>query len=219
MVDLDDLFQRLHLGETDIMEEAAAQEGVGQLFFVVGGDDDDGAVLGPDRLACLVDEELHLIKLLQQIVRELYVGLVDLVDQQHDLLVGLEGLPQLALADVVAHVVHTLFAQLAVAQPADGVVLVKALLRAGGGLDVPLDHAQAKRLRYLLGKLGLAGPGLSLDQQGAFERDGGVNGDGQIVRGDVIGGAFEFHLGFQPSVARLICPSHTPKSRGLCSDN
>ena len=36
-----------------------------------------------DRLAGLVDVELHLIELKQQIVGELDVGLVDLVDQQH----------------------------------------------------------------------------------------------------------------------------------------
>ena len=36
-----------------------------------------------DRLAGLVDVELHAIELQQQVVRELDVGLVDLVDQQH----------------------------------------------------------------------------------------------------------------------------------------
>ena len=56
------------------------------------------------RLAGLVDEELHAIEFLQQIVRELDVGLVDLVDQQHRPLVGDEGLPQLAALDVVADV-------------------------------------------------------------------------------------------------------------------
>ncbi len=99
-----------------------------------------------DRLAGLVDVELHPVEFLQQVVGELDVGLVDLVDQQHDRSVRLEGLPELALADVVGHVVHPLVAQLAVAQAADGVVFVKALLRRGGGFDVPLDHRQAERL-------------------------------------------------------------------------
>jgi hypothetical protein len=34
-------------------------------------------------LAGLVDVELHAVELLQEVVRELDVGLVDLVDQQH----------------------------------------------------------------------------------------------------------------------------------------
>ncbi len=124
VVDLDDLAQCVHLGELDVVEEAAAQKGVGQLFFVVRGDDDDGAVFGFDRLACLVDEELHLIELLQKVVGEFDVGLVDLVDQQHGFAFGLKRLPQLALADVVFHIMHTLFAKLAVAQAADGVIFV-----------------------------------------------------------------------------------------------
>jgi hypothetical protein len=37
---------------------------------------------------------------------------------------------------------HALLAQLAVAQPADGVVFVKPLLGAGRGLDVPFDDRQ-----------------------------------------------------------------------------
>jgi hypothetical protein len=70
------------LGEADVVEEAAAQEGVRQLLLVVRGDDDDRPDLGGDRLAGLVDVELHPIEFLQQVVRELDVGLVDLVDQQ-----------------------------------------------------------------------------------------------------------------------------------------
>ena len=46
-----------------------------------------------DGFSGLVDEELHAIEFLQQVVRELDVGLVDLVDQQHRALVGDERLP------------------------------------------------------------------------------------------------------------------------------
>ena len=36
-----------------------------------------------DELAGLVDVELHAVELSQKIIRELDVGLVDLVDQEH----------------------------------------------------------------------------------------------------------------------------------------
>ncbi len=87
---------------------------------------------GGDRLAGLVDEELHAIELLQEVVRELDVGLVDLVDEQHGAHIGLERVPQLAALDVVADVLDALVAELAVAQARDRVVLVEALLRLGG---------------------------------------------------------------------------------------
>ena len=76
-----------------------------------------------------------------------------------------ERLPQLALADVVADVVDARVAELAVAQAADGVVLVEALQRLGGGLDVPLDERHAERLGDLEGQHRLAGARLALDQQ------------------------------------------------------
>ena len=84
---VDDGAHGLGVGELDVVEEAAAQEGVGQLLLVVGGDDDDGRLLRLDGLVRLVDVELHAIELLQQVVGELDVGLVDLVDQQHGALV------------------------------------------------------------------------------------------------------------------------------------
>jgi hypothetical protein len=143
-VRLDDALHRLAVGEADVVEEAAAQEGVRQLLLVVGGDDDDGAVLRLHRPPRLVDEELHPVEFEQQVVRELDVRLVDLVDQQHHRLRRLEGLPQLAADDVVADVVDPLVAELPVAQARHRVVLVEALLRLGGGLDVPLDQRVAR---------------------------------------------------------------------------
>src|SRR5690606_41785494 len=53
IVDLDDLLQRLHVRKADIVEEAAAQESVGQFLFVVGSDDDDRAMRGANCLARL----------------------------------------------------------------------------------------------------------------------------------------------------------------------
>ena len=81
-MDVDDRLHRLAVGEFDIVEEAAAQEGVGQLLLVVRGDDDDRPLHRRDRLLGLVDVELHPIELLEEVVREFDVGLVDLVDQQ-----------------------------------------------------------------------------------------------------------------------------------------
>ena len=140
-----------------------------------------GPVPGRDRLAGLVDEELHAIELLQEVVRELDVGLVDLVDEQHRAPLHLERVPQLAAADVVADVLDALVAELAVAQPRDGVVLVEPLLGLGRRLDVPLDDRRAERLGDLEREHGLARAGLALDQERPLERDRGVDGDLEVV--------------------------------------
>ena len=140
--------------------------------------------------------KLHLVEFLQQVVGELDIGLVNLVDQQHDLFVRGKRLPELAALDIVFHVMHALFAKLAVAQPADGVVFVKTLLRLGGRFDIPFDQAHAKRLRHLTRKFGLAGAGLALDQKRALKRHGGIDRHGQVIGGDIGVGAFKFHLVF-----------------------
>ena len=98
---VDDLLHGLGIGELDVVKEAAAQKGVGQLLLVVGRDEDDGPPLGLHRLAGLVDMELHAVELLQKIVGKLDVRLVDLVDEQHRPLRVGEGLPQFSLANVV----------------------------------------------------------------------------------------------------------------------
>lgn len=190
---VDDLLQRLAVGEGDVVEEAAAQEGVGQFLLVVRGDDDDRALLRLDGFVGLVDVELHLVEFLQQVVGELDVGLVDLVDQQDHPLLGLEGLPELALLDVVAHVVDLVHAQLRVAQTAHRVVLVEALVGLGGGLDVPGDQPGAEGFGQLLGEHGLAGARFALHQQRPLQGDGGVDRELEVVGGDVGLGAFELH--------------------------
>ena len=78
---VDDPAHRLLVGELDVVKEAASQERVRQFLFVVARDHDDGTMLRPDEFFGLVDEELHAIELLQQVVRKLDVRLVDLVDQ------------------------------------------------------------------------------------------------------------------------------------------
>ena len=179
------------------MEEAAAQEGVGQLLLVIRGDDHHRPDLGPDGLVGLVDIEFHAIELLEEVVRELDVCLVDLVDQQDRALRGREALPELALLDVVADVLDPLFAQLAVAQAGHGVVLVEALMSLGRGLDVPGDQLGVEGLGDLVGQHGLAGTRLALDQKGALEGDGGVDGHLQVIGGNVVLSAFKTlaHLG------------------------
>src|SRR3984885_5127402 len=52
----------LGVGKADVVKEAAAQEGIGQLLLVVGGEDEDGPQARLDRLSGLVDVKLHLIE-------------------------------------------------------------------------------------------------------------------------------------------------------------
>ncbi len=156
-----------------------------------------GRCAGAHRLAGLVDVEFHPVEFLQQVVGELDVGLVDLVDQHHDLAVGVEGLPERAAADVVAHVVDAFLAELAVAQAADGVVFVEAVGGLGGRLDVPFEHRQVEPFGDLAGQFGLAGAGLALDQKRALEGDGGVHRDREIGRRHIARTALEFHCHFR----------------------
>src|SRR6185312_403359 len=80
-----------------------------------------------------------------------------------------------------------------VAQARDGVIFIEALLRLGGGLDVPFDEIEAKGRGHLLGKLGLAGAGFALDQQRPLQRDRRIYGHHQILFGDIGRSAFETH--------------------------
>ena len=109
------LLHRRVVREANVVEEAAAEKGVRQLLLIVGGDNDDWAMPGRDGTPRLVDIEFHSIELEEQIVRELDIRLVDLVDQKHRSLGGLERLPQLSRHDIVGDVVDAFVAQLAVA--------------------------------------------------------------------------------------------------------
>ena len=190
-VHLDNLLHRLVIGEADVVKEATAQECVRQFLFVVRGDDDHRTDGGLDRLVGLVDEELHAIEFLQQVIREFDVGLVDLVDQQHGALRGLEGFPELALLDVVADVLDPLVAQLAVAQAGHGVVFIETLMRLGGRLHMPGQQRRIEGLGHFIGQHGLAGSGLALDQQGTLQSDGGIHGHLQVAGRDVVVSSFE----------------------------
>jgi hypothetical protein len=175
------------------VEEAAAQEGVGQLLLVVRGDDDDRPFHRADRLARLVDVEFHAIELLEEVVGEFDVGLVERVDQQDGKLGAGERLPQLAALDVVGDVVDARIAELAVAQPRDRIIFVEALMGLGRRFDVPFDQRRADGGGDLVGEDGLARPRLALDQQGPAQGDGGVDGHLEVVRRDIGAGAVEAH--------------------------
>ena len=175
------------------MEEAAAQEGVGQFLLIVRGDDDDRPLSRADRLARFIDVELHTVEFLQQVVREFDVGLVDLVDQQDRRFFGRERLPQLAALDVVGDVVNPLVAELRIPQPRDRIIFVEPLGRFGCRFDVPLDQRRPHRLRDLGRKDGLAGSGFAFDEERAAQCGGGVYRNLQIFRSDVVFGAVEAH--------------------------
>jgi hypothetical protein len=66
-------------------------------------------------------------------------------------------------------VLDALVAELAVAQAADRVVLVEALLRLRGALDVPLQQRHLERERHLLGQHRLARSRFALDEERALQ--------------------------------------------------
>ena len=192
-MDVDDGLHRVAIREIDVVEEASTQECVGQFLLVVRGDHDDRPLHGLDRLARLVDEELHAIEFLKEVIREFDVGLVDLVDEQYAPLLGGERLPKLALLDVIADVVDPIVAELRITQARNRVVLIQALLRLRRRLDVPGDQRHPHRAGDFLGKQGLSRTGFTLDQERPLKLHDGVYGEGEFICDDVGIGALEFH--------------------------
>src|SRR5438477_399710 len=149
-------------------------------------------------------EEVHVLLVLEQravqgrddglaVVGKLDVGLVDLVDEEHDRRLRSERLPQHSAHYVVADLVHARVAELGIAQAAHRVVFVQSLLRLGRGLDVPFEERQVERLGHLHGEHGLAGARLAFYEQGALQSDRRVDREREVVGGDVSFGAFESH--------------------------
>ena len=190
---IDDAAHGLAVRKTDVVEEAAAQEGVGQLLLVVAGDDDDGAMPGADQGLGLIDIELHPVQLAQQVVGKFDIRLVDFIDQEHRALRALERLPHRAFLDVVGDVMYPRVAQLGIAQPRDGIVFIQPLLGLAGGFHVPLEQRPAERAGHFLGQQGLAGAGFTLDQQGTLQRDRRIHGQSQFAWSDVRISAFKTH--------------------------
>ena len=84
-MDVDNLLHLRLVRKLNIVKDTAAEKGVRQLFFRIGGNDHDGALSGPNGFLCLRNIEFHLVQLPEQVVGELQVCLVDLVDQEDHL--------------------------------------------------------------------------------------------------------------------------------------
>jgi hypothetical protein len=76
-----------------------------------------------------------------------------------------------------------------------------------------------ERLGDLARQFGLAGAGLALDQQRAFQRDGGVDRDRQIVGRDIGVGAGKFHGFFPRSVKRAVSFRSEQDTKAACVIN
>ena len=178
------------------MVEAAALERVVDLARPVRGQDHARRDLGPDR-ADLGDRDLEVGQDLEQVGLELLVGPIDLVDEQdrrHAVgrLERLEERPpdqEVRAEDVVGGRPIGLAARLE--QP-DLEHLARVVPLVDGGVDVQAlvalepDEPRAQRCREDLGELGLADPGLALEEQRSTELEGQEDGgrDGPI--GDVV---------------------------------
>src|SRR5690606_33906824 len=99
-----DLFHGLALGKADVMEETAAQEGVGQVFFVIGSSDDQGWVTSVDGRVGFVNMRLEAVQVPHRVGVELVVGRVDFVVQNNGETLGSIGLPLRALHNEVDNV-------------------------------------------------------------------------------------------------------------------
>src|ERR1019366_1274100 len=131
------------------------------------------------------------VDLVEEIVRELQVGLVDLVDEQHEALAGREGAPQGPELDVAADVLDVAVAEAGVVKALHRVVDVEAILGARRRLDGPVNELEPQRLGDGLGQQGLSGARLALDEEGALERQGAVDGRFERLVGQIGGRAGE----------------------------
>ena len=193
-VELDDLELVLERRVVEPQVQAAALERLGELARVVGGQQHDRARLGlvePE----LGDRELEVAQQLEQHRLELLVGLVDLVDEQDDGLVGGDGGHQRALEqelgaeDVVLDLLPA--GALGLGLDAQQLLAVVPLVERLGLVE-PLVALQAHEravevLRERLGQLGLAHPGRPLDQDRLAQLGGQVGDERGRLAGQVPG--------------------------------
>ena len=62
---IDDALHSRLIGEANVMKETAPQKRVGQLFFIIAGNDDQGPMSGFYQFARFVDKKLHPIQFAQ----------------------------------------------------------------------------------------------------------------------------------------------------------
>ena len=157
------------------MEEGASLERVVQLARAVRGEDDGRLAPRADRSE-LGDRDLEVREHLQQERLELLVGAVDLVDQQHHRLVGVDrleqrppdqelGAEQLLLRD------RALLRRADVQELARVVPLVDRVRDVEPLVALKADQPRGERRRERLRRLGLPDAGLALEQHGLLERE------------------------------------------------
>ena len=139
---VDDLCHQLPVWELDVVEYAAAQEGVGQLLLRIGGDNHDGALLCLNGFLCFGDIKFHFIQFPQKVVGKFQIGFIDFVNQQNDLLVAVERFAKLAKLDIFADIIHALIAELGIIQTLHNVIHIETILRLCGGFDIPDDTSR-----------------------------------------------------------------------------
>ena len=192
-VQADDLHLPLELGVVEPEVEAAALQRLGQLARVVRGEDDDRHRRRRD-LAQLGDRDLEVGEQLEQHRLELLVGLVDLVDQQHDRLGAGDRLHQRPLEqELLAEdvVVDVLPAGLAAGLDPQQLLAVVPLVQRLGLVEA-LVALQANQLAAggageRLGQLGLADPRRALDQDRLAEPLGEEGDQRRGLVGEVAG--------------------------------
>ncbi len=184
------LHQRL-IREINIMKDTSAQESIRQLLLRIGSNDNDGPVLRLHRSLRLMNVEFHLIQLPEKIVGEFQIRLVDLVDQQNHLLLGLKSLSQLAQLDITRDIIDPFLAELAVVQSLNRIVHIQAVLRLGGGFYIPDDQLLPKGIGDRLRQHRLARARLSLHQERLLQGDGHVDACQKLLGCNIIGSAAE----------------------------
>ena len=182
----DDFFHLFRIWEFDVVEDAAAQERVGQFFFRVGCDDYDGTLFCLYGFLCFGNVEFHFIQFPQQVVGEFQIGFVDFVDEEDDLLVSGESFPQLAHFYIFCDVVYAFVAELAVVQTLYHVINVQTILSFCGGFDVPDHQFFAQCFGNGFRQHGFACAGFPFDQQGFLQRHGNIDRTHEFFTCDII---------------------------------
>ena len=189
--DLDDLDLAVDRRVADPVEERAPLERVVELPGPVGGEDHRRLAPRADR-AELGDRDLEVGEHLEQEGLELLVGPVDLVDQEHDRLVGVDRLEQRP-PDQELGPEELVLRHRALLRGADVQQLARVVPLVDGVGDVePLvaleaDQPRAGRDRDRLRRLGLADARLAFEQQRLLEREREEQRGREAAVGQVVG--------------------------------